>query len=805
MFRLIAHYAFRSLRRNGFYHFINLFGLVIAFTSVFYILIWINQELGYDDYHPAAERIYRFSLEFRRGDHTSHFARTWQAWTVDMPDYFPEIEAMNRLQTMRKARFRIGENKFTDRNFFRVDSTYFQFFGNRLLRGNPETILREPGTIVLSERMARRCFGVEDPMGKEILAAHQFDTAYHSFTVTGIMEEPRPDSHFKIDMLAPIDYSLEDPGWAYIYLRLREGTEPADIFEKFPVFIGRYMEEDRIGELTPYLQPIGDIHLRSDKDREIEPNNRERSLYIFAGVGLVLLLIVFMNNANLQIAMFNRRLRFIFLNRVNGARIRDVAGFFAWESFMVYGISAITALIIILLTGPWIERYFGYHLEAAGAGVWLQLLFLAIILSALGTLSGLLPLFMLAGRERLHYQTGRVFYRTGFDAFREAGGITGRKALMVAQFTGSLVLVLLTLFMTFQIRFMLRAGIGGGQDDIIVLSNLPQPALEKYPVFKRELMASSMILDVSASMEEPSKLLMDAMRFEMEGMDESMRDELIGVFPVDDNFLDFYGIKLLAGRNFPPYGGMDAPEYYILNESALRRLGLKEPEDAIGRSFMLIFNWPEIFNGGTIIGVSEDFHFYTLKQPIKPMVMFQKHIWFWNFLVRVDEDRFAEALDFIRREWDDVYPELPLEYKLVDELYTGIYGHEIVQAKILGVLSILTVIIACLGLVGLMHYVAGTRTREIGIRKVNGATTPNIIYLLNRELFFMILMAVLAGIPIAWYLVSSWLRNYAYRIDIDGWIMGLTGLGFMVLSMLTVSYQSWMAARRNPAKSLRYE
>ncbi len=805
MLRLILIYAFRSVRRNAFYHFINLFGLILAFASVFYILLWINQEMSYDDYHPSAERIYRFSVEFRRGDHHTHFARTWFNWTADIPEYFPEIEAMNRLQTMRNARFKIGEAKFTNMQFFLTDSIYFDFFGNRLLKGNPERILRDPNTIVLSERMAEKYFGKEDPLGKEILAAHQFDTAFHSFTVTGIMGNPRMNSHFKIDMLAPMDYTAEDPGWAYIYFRLREGTDPAAILDKFPEFFSRHMDEERAAELTPHLQPVKDIHLRSDKDREIEPNNKERSVYIFTGVGIVLLLIVFVNNANLQIAMINGRMRFIFLNRVNGARIRDVARFIGWESALGYLASILVAITIILLSRQSIEHFFGYPIQVTGSAVWVQILILASILTALGIFFGLLPVFMLGIRERVHFLSGKVFYQTGFDIFRKARGITGRKILIVMQFAGSSILVLLTLFITLQNRFMLAAGIGSGQDNIIVLNNLPRPALDQYGVFKEELLSNALILDVSASMEEPSKLLMDAMRFEMEGMDESLRDEMIGVFPVDDNFLDFYGIELLAGRDFPAYGGMEANEYFILNESALKRLGLKSPEDAIERPFHLIFNWPEIFNGGTIIGVAEDFHFYTLKQPIKPMVMFQKHIWFWNYLIRVNDKQFPEALEFIKQTWDNLYPDFPFEYDLVDDLYSGIYRHEIIQAKTLGALSILTMLIACLGLVGLMRYMAGARTREIGIRKVNGASILNILILLNGEFMLMILLALLAGIPLAWYLVRSWLQNFIYRIDIEWWIMGLTGLVFLVLSLLTVSYQSWIAAGRNPVKSLRYE
>jgi putative ABC transport system permease protein len=363
----------------------------------------------------------------------------------------------------------------------------------------------------------------------------------------------------------------------------------------------------------------------------------------------------------------------------------------------------------------------------------------------------------------------------------------------------------MTLFINMQLRYMLTAGIGSGQKDLIVMKKLPRPALDKYTLFKEVLLENPLVREVSASMDEPSSLLMDAMQFEMDGMDESLKGQFIGVYPVDDNFLDFFDIKLLAGREFPPYGGMEAREHFIINEAALEMLGFESSDEVIGRPFELIFGWPELFKGGSIEGVTEDFSYYTMTQKIKPMVMFQKHIWFWCFLIRVDSQNFREAIEFVNREWDEMYPDYPFRYDMVDDLYEGIYQREMVQGRILGLISVFTMIIACLGLVGLMHYLAGARTREIGIRKVNGARVSSILILLNRDFLVMVLIAIIIGIPVSWYLASSWLENFVYRIEIKWWIMLLTGTGFLMISLLTVTYQSWRAASRNPVSSLRYE
>ncbi len=805
MIGLILRYTFRSFRRNLFYHLINIAGLVIAFTSVFYILIWINLETSYDRFHPGGDRLYRFTVEFQRGDHHSHFARTWQAWTDDMVDYFPELESIVRLQSMRNSRIKVDEQKYMSRQFYLADSIYFDVFGQRLLRGNPAYVLSEPQSMVLSESLAETYFGDSDPVGQVLQAAHQFDTSYHDFTITGIMEDSPVNAHYKIDMLAPVDYTSEDMGWAFVYFVLESGTDPADMLDKFPEFLGQYMEEDKVAELTPHLQQVKDIHLYSDKDREIEQNNKALYIYVFGAVGIIFLIIVFINNANLQLAMINGKMRFIFLNRVNGARISDIARFVGWECALVYLFSAILALIIILLTVPWFNNYFAYSLQVNNLTVWAQITGLILLLSLLGVFIGMLPIFMLGIKERLHYLSGKVFYLTGYGILESGRRTIGRKMLIVIQFSASVILILMTLFINLQLRFMLQSGIGSGEKDIIVMKNLPRPALDKYTLFKEILLENPLIREVSASMDEPSNLLMDAMHFEMDGMDESLKEQFIAVYPVDDNFLDFFGINLLAGRSFPPYGGMEAREHFIINETALELLGFESPDQAIGQPFELIFGWPDIFKGGSIIGVTEDFYFYTMAQKLKPMVMFQKHIWFWTFLVRVDAENFRFAVDFVNDKWDALYPDYPFNYDLVDDLYENTYQREIVQARILGVISVLTMIIACLGLVGLMRYLAGARTREIGIRKVNGARVSNILILLNRDFLVMVLVAVLIGIPVTWYLAQSWLENFVYRIEIKWWIMLLTGAGFLLVSLLTVSYQSWKAASRNLVSSLRYE
>jgi putative ABC transport system permease protein len=276
--------------------------------------------------------------------------------------------------------------------------------------------------------------------------------------------------------------------------------------------------------------------------------------------------------------------------------------------------------------------------------------------------------------------------------------------------------------------------------------------------------------------------------------------------PVDDNFLDFYGIPLLAGSDFPDYKGMEAPEYYIINETALKKLGFTDPEEAIGRQFKLIFDYPDIFKGGQITGVCRDFHFFTMAKPVKPLVMFQKHIWFWCFLVRVDKQHLREAADYVNETWTRIYPDYPFEYHFVDDLYASLYKNEITQARILVIGTILTVLIACLGLIVLMAYWVENRTKEIGIRKVMGASTIKILLWSGSRVLLWILIAIAFAMPLSlWTVKKYWLQNFTYTTEIRWFVFVLAGLSVMVLAFLVIIIQTYKAASRNPSESLRYE
>ncbi len=805
MFFIILRYTFRNLIRNRFYHLISISGLTIAMTCAFFILVWANYELSFDRSYPSVDRLYRLTFEYHSKEHQSHFARSYQEWVLQIPGFFPEVEQMIRLQPMREARVKINENKFYNSRTFCTDSSFFNVFGFELIRGDPDKVLSEPRCVVLTESIAKKYFGNENPVGKEIFTGHQFDTIMNIYRITGIMEDFPASSHFHVDILGSLDDPKQHIGWAYIYLLLHESSDPATMMSKFPDFLKQFMSEEEATDWTPHLQLVKDIHLYSDKDREIEQNGNIQNIYIFLIVAFVLLIVALINYANIQLTMINKKMGFIFLNRVSGARIRDVSGFLAVEAATQNLLAFLLSVLLLIAGKSLFIRIFGYQVDLNHPGQWIQICSLGLILTGLGVFIGSYPIFLLRGKEKLFSLSGRIFYQSEFGLIPAGGKINGRKVMIMLQFLGSVILIMSTLIVFKQVEYMLTGGIGSGQKDILVLKDLPRPVLDNYMVFKRELLMSPLIKEVSASMEEPGSIVMDAMHFEMSGRDEAPADEFINVFPVDNTFLEFYDIPLIAGNNFPEYLGMEANEYYIINQSALNRLGFKSPEDAIGQPFKLIFQWPEIFKGGKIIGVSRDFNFYSMKEPVKPLVMFQKHIWFWCFLVKVDMDNFSEALEYLGKTWDKLYPDFPMQYHFVDDLYAGVYRSEITQSKVLGIFTLLTVIIACLGLIGLVMYSTEIRTKEIGIRKVNGAGLFRILLLLNGEILIWIFIALLLAVPVTWYMMTSWLQNFIYRIDIQFKVFAFGGFVIIFLSLLSTSFQILRAATKNPAESLRYE
>lgn len=381
------------------------------------------------------------------------------------------------------------------------------------------------------------------------------------------------------------------------------------------------------------------------------------------------------------------------------------------------------------------------------------------------------------------------------------------RILVVFQFAATAIILVLMYFTAKQVNFFMEERMGGNDAKIMVVRNLPVQVINKYHVFKNKLLANPLINDVTASFEDPADENMDMMHFETSGVLPEVEEKMLSVYPADDNYFRFYNISFLAGNDFPDYYGVDSlPEHYILNESALAVLGWT-PEEAVGKPFKLVFNFQgeNLFNGGEIVGVVEDFQPSSMKNEIKPYVYFQKSFWMFSSQVRYDVSRTEEAIEFVKNSWNEIYPGFPFEYTFVEDLYQSVYSNEIRLRNLSVVLAILSVLLAGLGLWALTGVLFQARTKEIGIRRVNGASVIEVFWTLLKEVLFMQIIALFIGLATAWYLVRMWLNNFPYRVDINTGIFFIIAFIILLIALISAGYHAFIIANRNPVESLRYE
>jgi putative ABC transport system permease protein len=800
--------TFRKFIRDPLYPFISIVCLGLGITCALFVIIWIRDELSYDSFHNKAGRIYRLTVEINNkssGYHT-HFARCWIDWLSDIQENIPGIESVTRM-TYWPGTIIMADERAFESVFGRTDTSFIDLFSLDFISGNPSTALKEPYTVLLSESAAQKYYGKHDPLGTTILQYCSRCREKIGYTVTGVVKDMPPNSHFHFDALAPYENTDEYKGWAYYYLLLEPNKNPEEILEDFIPFARKYNSDDEVRKFTPHLQKVTDIHLLSNKARELERNGSMQNLYLFAGLALFILFVAVFNHINLQYVGLIKNFKSIRVIKYAGAIGSNIFSWLIVES-VIYGVlsSALAVLIFILLL-PSFNNIMGKQAEAALSLLPSTLAISVPVIILLISLAGIFPYMLLKsmlksgpagspsdyGPLNLSLITGRKF------------GLT--KIMVTGQYIAVIVLIMTVLVVTRQINFFMDSGLGSHNKNIICIKNVPVQVINKYQVFKAELLSNRLIRNVTSSFQDPSDEVMDAMPFETTGAEEDINDKILWVYPVDDNFFSFYNINVVKGSDFPPYYGNDTiREYYILNRKALDHLGWK-PEEAVGRPFSLIFNLngKNLFKGGNIIGIVEDFQVSSMKDEIKPYVFFQKSYWLGSVQVEYDTLHTKSSLDFIGKKWQSIFPGFPFEYEFVDDLYRNIYANEIRFKKLSMALGIIAIVLSCLGLWGITGITQQIKTKEIGIRKTNGATAFSILIMLLKDIVIIIALSALVAVPLSCFILEGWLKNYAYRINISWWILALSLLMTSLIALITVSWQSYKAASGNPVRALRYE
>jgi putative ABC transport system permease protein len=570
----------------------------------------------------------------------------------------------------------------------------------------------------------------------------------------------------------------------------------------FPAFLKKMGEQDSAQHFTiPHLQAITDIHLNSHKDRELEDNGSMLIVYIMCLTGLIILIVSWINYLNLTLAGIYNRSRSLYLLKVNAASSADLFYIYFIESTIIVITSFYIAIILIEISFPYIKTITGNVLNE-NIFQFLPFATFWIFVILLGTLIiGSIPILSYT----LKNNSVLAFFRSGKTSSSKRPSSLTRIMLIVIQFSLTVFLIICSLVIGLQSRFILNHQTGADQDSVLSVKIFNQDIIDRYELIKSGLSKSPYINDVTSSFEEPYGETMDAMGFETRGIRNEFKDLILWVYPVDENYFDFYNIPIIAGSNFPPYNEKLKREDYILNETAVRSLGWT-PEEAIGKPFKLKFNYgTNVIFGGRIVGVVKDFSVNTLHREIRPFVFFQKKIWYWSLLIKVDQKNRSKAMAHIQKTWEEIVPNYPLEYSYNKDLYFKAYKKEIVQSRMSGFFSILAILISCLGLFAISSIIITRRTKEIGIRKTNGAKTWEIVLMLSKDFMKWVLVAYFIASPVTYYAMHKWLQNFAYKTPLYWWIFIIAGVIVFLVALFTVSFQSLKVASKNPVESLRYE
>lgn len=788
------------------YPVISILVLSIGITCIMLTSVWIRYELSYDSSFKNADRIYRLTIEKndpKSGYHT-HIARSWFEWLKNIKNDIPGITDYGRFSGRGETTIKIDSSVFNAR-ILKAGDDFIRMFSIKLIDGNPLNMLKDPNTALISKSASKKYFGQKNPVGKIIEEYQQNSGDRKSYRITGIAEDLPANSHFHFDLVLAMDESdIKNWGWAYNYLMLDNNVQPSRIIEKFSQFAAKYTDKEEANTLTPHLQKITDIHLESFKDRELEENGNKKTLYLLGSLALFVFFVSTLNFLNLQYIVFLRKHKSISVLNYAGAGFRNHLENQLLESFIYGLISTLIGLVAFVTVQKYFNLLLGKSPDAGRELIYPTFLVLVPVIILIITLIGLYPLLLSEAKKKITYViSGYSNYDTPLSNYGKRFRML--KILITVQYIFSIILIITIIAVNKQMRFIMDNRLGNNQNNIICIKNLPVQVHNSYQVFRSELMANPAIYDVTCSFEDPSSENLDMMQ--LETGDIELKDKMLYVYPADDNFFNFYKLTLIAGRDFKKFTGNDSiNEDYILNESAVRYLGWA-PVEAVGKSFRLKFEagGKNLFSGGTIVGIVKDFQMSSMKNSIKPYVFFQKSFWLFSAQVKYNPENLSEVLKLIESSWKKLYPDYPLEYDHVEDLYRQIYKNEIQLKDLNMALAIIAMILSSLGLWGITGIIYEARTKEIGIRKINGAKIIQIIMWLLEDIIMIVLSALLVAIPVSYYLMHQWLKNFAYRTTLNWWIFMTAGIIVFVIAIFTVILQSWSAATKNPVEALRYE
>ncbi|WP_159476205.1 ABC transporter permease [Dyadobacter sp. 3J3] len=805
MLRNYFKIAFRNLVKNKVYTGINIFGLALGLATCLLIVLYISDEYSVDKHHQFGNRIFRIATESS--------GETWAAtagpYAQGLKNDFPEVEVATRIMKFpgfEDMLLRIEENKsvkqFYEPNGFYADSTVFEIFSYNFKYGKAKNALNKPNTIVLSEKLATKMFGDENPVGKTIKIGLFFGD--FNYTVSGVFKNDHKshiNAHFFLSMqntdLGPWISSQKNWGNNNIfhtYVKLREGSDAQKFESKLPEFLNRNGGADlKAMGITKqlFIQPVPDIYLKSDLGGEISPNGSMTYLYIFGMIAALLLLIACINFMNLSTARSEKRAKEVGVRKAMGAFKISLVYQFLGESMAMSVLALFLSLLFIQVSIPYFNYLTGKNLTING-----NLNFVGWIVGITlltGLLSGIYPAFYLSSFRPISVLKGSLVNNISASVLR--------KGLVVFQFTVSIILILGAVAIWKQLSFLQTQNLGFSKNQKIIIPLKTPQSQNNFAALKNEIERNFGVISASGGSSYPGIQSVEDLLFypESKSVNEAVD---IHFAAVENDYTETLGLKILSGRTFSKQFTADSNSI-ILNEAAVKELGFNL-QNALGKK--IFYELQNIRKSMTIVGVVKNFNFESLHNAIKPYAfttkIANKHQY---FIASVQPGDYSKLLETFQESWKRLNPDTPFSYSFLDQDFQKNYDKEQRTAHIVIYFTFIAIVIACLGLFGLAIFSAEQRNKEIGIRKVLGASILSIVGLLSKEFLLLILFAILIATPLAWYGMNRWLQDFAYKVNIEWWVFALTGLLAISIALLTISFQSIKAALMNPVKILKSE
>jgi len=807
MFRNLLKHSFRALSRQKSYVFINVLGLAIGLVCSIIIVLFIRYELSYDQYNVDKDRMYRVILHGKLGGQEVRVTSTASVIAPTMYNEFPEVEMFLRLNSWGRTIIKYEDKYFTENDFLEADSTFFEFYTLPLLRGNAKTVLNESHYVVISESMAKKIFGEEDPVNKLIQIAND-ETMYR---VTGVMADIPENTHFRASMIGSFmtNPRSSDNEWLSnsfeTYVRLKSDNLMESANERFAPMIEKYvgpvilqyfgvtMEQffEAGNKYGMFLQPLTEIHLDPSIEQDLRAANDPKYLWIFGSIAVLIIIIAAVNFMNLSTAQAVKRAKEVGIKKVCGSTQPRLILQFLTETFILSLFALILAIFITEVSLPYFNDLLNLDLSVGYFENWYTIPVLFLLCIGIGFIAGVYPAFYLSSFNPYKVLKGNL--RSG----KENGKL--RSVLVVIQFVISIILIVGTIIMFRQLEYMQKKKLGFDKEEIFVISNASTIG-EKVQPFKDELLNVKGVLSVSASTAIPGRNNNNN-GYMLKGRDEE--SFLLQTSWADKDFLKTYGMILESGRYFDEVSTSEE-QGCIVNQAAVKSYF---PDDPFAARFMVGEDESDDFTLMPVIGIVEDFHHESLRSPITPYIIrFKEEGMNWGYIsIRLAPNTTAETIKTIEEIWGTFTTDSPMQSYFMDKGVERMYREEKQNGQLSILFTIISIFIAALGLYGLTSFAIAQRTKEIGIRKTLGASIGNIWYLFAREIIILVLIATVISVPLIWWVADNWLQNYYYRINVEVTDFVYGFLIAILIALTTISYRTIRSAMANPVDSLRSE